>query len=64
MIEPQAPKLPDEYYAKQIRETIKALSEVVNQAKKAGLDVNLKLTELGNPAWIGYQDAAIIIRKY
>lgn len=58
------PKLPDEYYAKEIRDHIKSLSEIVKRAKDDGLIVELNLQNLGHPSWVGYHDAAKIIRKY
>lgn len=63
MMEPEVIK-DDEYYAREIRSQIKNLSQLVEQAQKTGLNVTLSLGGLGTPNWSGYQDAAIIVRKY
>lgn len=56
--------LSDQQYADAIRSTIKNLSKLVNDAENTGLVVTLALGNIGRPDWVGYLDAARIIRKY
>jgi len=61
---PQVVLLTDAMHANNIRNLIKDLSAAVNEAQKAGLQVQLILAGMGTSAWVGYADAAVIIRKY
>lgn len=54
----------DRYYVNKIRQTIKELSQLVKEAEADGLTVTLALGNLGKPDWVGFKDAAQIIRKY
>lgn len=61
---PMQPVMDDQYFAQELRLTVQKLSSLIEQARKTGLTINVRLANVGQPNWEGYQDAIEVSRKY